>query len=68
MIVIRVADDRQDRVGLLWRRPRLDRRAMVPRDAHVNPIDQYRALISLVDRGLLSPEEFEVQRRRIRES
>jgi hypothetical protein len=57
----RVADSRRDRPGLLVRRPHLDRRGIASPGRHVNPVDQYRALISLFDRGLLSAEELQAQ-------
>ena len=61
----RTAEDRQGRPPLLSRRPRIDRQDVGSRVRVANPVDQYRALISLIDRGLLSPQEFARQASRI---
>ena len=61
----RTATDRQDRYQLLPRRPRLERTGVPARPQVVNPVDQYRALIALTDRGLLSQQEFSRQASRI---
>ena len=58
----RVSGSRRDHVGVLRRRPRLDPRvdtALAP----VSPrrVDEVRQLLALVDRGLLSEEEFDAQ-------
>ncbi|MCB8956927.1 MAG: hypothetical protein H6529_10650 [Nocardioides sp.] len=56
----RVATSRRRHVGVLRRRPRLDPAAVTPESgAAVRRLDELRALIRLVDRGLLSPEELE---------
>jgi hypothetical protein len=61
----RVADDRQERPAVLVRRPYIDRRGIAPTASYVNRVDQYRALINLFDRGLLSPQEFQEQGKRV---
>ena len=63
----RTATDRQELTLLLPRRPRLDRTAVPARPSVVNAVDQYRALVALTDRGLLSRQEFTRQARRIGE-
>ena len=63
----RTATDRRDRSPLLPRRPRLERGAVPARPRVVNVVDQYRALVALTDRGLLSRQEFAQQARRIGE-
>jgi len=59
----RVAGSRQDRPDLLARRPRIDRAraATTATGSAVNCVDQFRALIDLFDRGLISYQEFEQQ-------
>lgn len=57
----RTAIDRRERPPLLTRRPRIDRQALQPRTQVVNGVDQYRALIALTDRGLLSAQELAQQ-------
>ena len=63
----RTATDRRDGARLLPRRPRLERSAGPARPRVVNVVDQYRALIALTDRGLLSRQEFSRQASRIGE-
>ena len=63
----RTATDRRDRSPLLPRRPRLERSDVPARPPVVNVVDQYRALVALTDRGLLSRQEFSQQARRIGE-
>ena len=62
----RVSGSRRDHVGVLRRRPPLDPRAdaaLVPLSPH--RVDEVRQLLGLVDRGLLSEEEFDAQLRKI---
>ena len=63
----RTATDRQNQSQLLPRRPRLERKAVPARPQVMNSVDQYRALIALTDRGLLSGPEFSRQVSRIDE-
>lgn len=63
----RTATDRRGRSLLLPRRPRLERSAVPAQPRVVNVVDQYRALIALTDRGLLSRQEFSRQAGRISE-
>jgi hypothetical protein len=60
--VKRVAGSRGDHVGLLRTRPVLDHGAE-PVDTPVSPrrVDELRLLLQLVDRGLLSEEELDLQ-------
>ena len=59
----RVAVSRRRHLGLLRRRPVLD---PVPVEQQpVERLDQLRALLQLVDRGMLSAEEFERQERKV---
>ena len=62
----RVALSRRQHVDLLRRRPTLDP-APVERPAvgAVRRVDQLRALLGLVDRGVLSAEEFERQEAKV---
>jgi hypothetical protein len=55
----RVAENRQDLPDLLVRRPHIDRAAAFATAWPVSCVDQYRALIDLLDRGLLSIQQFE---------
>ena len=58
----RVAGARRDHVGVLRSRPPLDpmaKSAVGP--VHVRRVDEVRRLLGLLDRGLLSEEEFESQ-------
>jgi hypothetical protein len=60
--VQRVAGARRDHVGVLRGRPPLDpmaRSAVGP--VNVRRVDEVRRLLGLLDRGLLSEEEFESQ-------
>jgi hypothetical protein len=60
--VKRVASSRLRHADLLRRRPRLDAVSVDPREVQaVYRVDQLRALLDLVERGLLSPDEFERQ-------
>lgn len=62
----RVAQTRENHPGVLSRRPAIDRplaETTVP--LPVDEVDQLRELVDLVDRGLLSREEFERQRRKV---
>jgi hypothetical protein len=60
--VKRVATSRRRHVDLLRGRPDLDAGSVDPAaDRAVRRIDQVRALLHLVDRGVLSPDEFERQ-------
>ena len=61
----RTATDRQNQSQVLPRRPRLQREAVPARPRVMNSVDQYRALIALTDRGLLSGQEFSRQASRI---
>ncbi len=61
----RVARTRQGHVDLLVRRPRIDRIAVYIAAGPICPVDQFRALIRLYDRGVLSTREFEQQATRI---
>ena len=62
----RVSWSRRRNVGLLRRRPALDR-TLDPSvaAAEVSKLDHVRALMNLVDRGLLSEEEFEQQESKV---
>lgn len=60
----RVAASRERHVDLLRRRPTLDPVA-VDQGAPVRRVDQLRALLQLVERGVLSAEEFERQERKV---
>ena len=62
----RVAESRRDHTGLLRRPPPLDA-GVGPAVAAVQPrrVDEVRQLLRLVDRGLLSEEEFEGQVRKV---
>ncbi len=60
----RVATSRRQHVGLLRRRPTLDP-LMVEQPAAVRRIHQLRALLRLVERGVLSAEEFELQEEKV---
>jgi hypothetical protein len=61
--VKRVAVSRRQHLGLLRRRPVLD---PVPVEQQpTQRLDQLRALLQLVDRGVLSAEEFERQEQKI---
>lgn len=62
----RTATDRRVQ-SLLPRRPRLEREAVPARPRVVDVVDQYRALVALTDRGLLSRQEFSRQARLIAE-
>jgi len=65
--VRRVATSRRRLVGVLRRRPRLDRAAVSPESgAAVRRLDELRALLRLVERGLLSAEELEREQLKIR--
>ena len=58
----RVASSRRSHVDLLRRRPLLDPVVVTSAtSAAVNRVDQLRALLHLVDQGLLSAEELERQ-------
>jgi hypothetical protein len=60
--VKRVASSRRSHVDLLRRRPLLDPVVGISRtSAAVNRVDQLRALLHLVERGVLSAEELESQ-------
>jgi len=64
----RVATSRAHLLGVLRRRPVIDATAdQYPPDLDVRRTNQVRELLSLVDRGLLSEEEFEQQQARLRE-
>ncbi|MGY2702362.1 MULTISPECIES: hypothetical protein [unclassified Nocardioides] len=60
----RVAASRRQHLDLLRRRPTLDP-VPVERPGAVRRVDQLRALLQLVDRGVLSAEEFERQERKV---
>lgn len=62
----RVAGSRRDHTGLLRRPPPLDA-GVGPAAAALQPrrVDEVRQLLLLVDRGLLSEEEFEGQVRKV---
>jgi hypothetical protein len=62
--VRRVAASRRQHLDLLRRRPTLDP-VRVERPGAVRRVDQLRALLQLVDRGVLSAEEFERQERKV---
>ncbi len=58
----RVATSRRSHVDLLRRRPLLDPVVGVsPASAAVSRVVQLRVLLHLVERGVLSPEELELQ-------
>jgi len=60
--VRRVASSRRSHVDLLRRRPVLDAVALEPpASGAVRRVDQIRLLVGLVERGVLSAEEFEHQ-------
>jgi hypothetical protein len=60
--VRRVGGSRRFLVDLLRRRPALDRGEVPPAEAAgLRRVDQVREVLDLVDRGLLSEEEFEKQ-------
>lgn len=62
----RVAGSRRQHVDLLRRRPTLDPVAVEqPVTGAVRRVDQLRALLGLVDRGVLSEEEFERQEEKV---
>ena len=62
----RVAGSRCSHVDLLRRRPVLDAvPAEPPAHGAVRRVDQVRALLLLVERGMLSPGEFERQEEKI---
>ena len=58
----RVAASRRQHLDLLRRRPTLD---PVTVEQPVRRVDQLRALLRLVDRGVLSPEEFDRQQEKV---
>jgi hypothetical protein len=62
--VKRVAASRRQHVDLLRRRPTLDP-LTVEQPGAVRRIDQLRALLRLVERGVLSAEEFERQEEKV---
>ncbi len=64
----RAAGTRQGRADLLPRRPRIDRTAAFIAANPVSRVDQFRALIRLYDRGVLTTREFEQQGTRIFDS
>ena len=62
----RVAVSRRQHVDLLRRRPTLDPVAVeATAPAAVRRLDQLRALLRLVERGMLSAEEFERQQAKV---
>ena len=62
----RVSVSRLERPDLLARRPRINGGMASDGAARgVNRVDQFRELVDLVDRGLISRDEFEWQRARI---
>ncbi len=62
----RVASSRRRHVDLLRRRPVLDAVAVDPPASRaVRRVDQLRALLRLVERGVLSAEEFERQEEKV---
>jgi len=64
--VKRVASDRRRHVDLLRRRPVLDAVPVDPTaSGAVRRVDQLRALLHLVDRGVLSADEFERQQEKV---
>jgi len=61
-----VSWSRRRNVGLLRRRPPLDRTVDTSfAVTGVSKLDQVRALMNLVDRGLLSEDEFEQQQNKV---
>jgi hypothetical protein len=64
--VRRVAASRRQHLDLLRRRPRLDPGAVEPAaNGAVRRLDQLRELLRLVERGVLSAEEFELQEEKV---
>ena len=62
----RVASSRRRHVDLLRRRPRLGAPAVEPPvEIVVDRVDQVRALLRLVERGVLSADEFERQQDKV---
>ncbi len=62
----RVASSRRRHVDLLRRRPVLDDSPVDPPAVlAVRRVDQLRALLHLVERGVLSPDEFERQEEKV---
>lgn len=62
----RVAASRRRHLGVLRRRPRLDPAAVVPATGSaVRRLDELRALLRLVERGLLSPEELDREQAKV---
>lgn len=59
----RVATSRRQHLDLLRRRPTLDPVAVEQQPGQ--RLDQLRALLRLVDRGVLSPEEFDRQQEKV---
>lgn len=61
----RVAGSRRRHVGVLRRRPRLDPGAPEAPGGAVRRLAEVRALLRLVERGLLSAEEFEREQAKV---
>ena len=61
----RVTRSRRGRVDLLRRRPEWGPGGPSPGSDAVRRVDQLRALVRLVERGVLSAEEFERQQEKV---